>query len=147
MPVENRTAFALLAGGKNSREYAIELFNRKILADVAICAGMERGMHLFLVVTNAGKNNDWEGGIHFANEGDERDSIYFWHLKIDNGYLAVVFGEPGGGLEAIGQGTTGMAALSEIGNQELGDPWVVIDDEELGIFAFGRLHGYNFHNH
>jgi len=30
----------------------------------------------------------------------------------------------------------GVAALAQIGDQELCDAWIVIDDKELGIFSF-----------
>jgi hypothetical protein len=41
-----------------------------------------------------------------------------------------------------------VAALAQIGDEKLGDTRVIIDDEELGVFAFGRLHCvYNFYKH
>ena len=123
------------------------MFNRKVLADVAIRTRMESGVHLLFVVSDAGEDNDRECRIQLAHEGDERNPVYFRHLKIDNGHFAVVLGEPGSGLEAIGQSVTGVTPLAQVGYQKLGDARVVIDDEELGIFAFGRLHLYNFHNH
>src|SRR5712671_1314451 len=110
--VENHTAFALLTRGKNSREHAVELFNRKVFADVSVRPRMESGVHLLLVVSNAGKNNDWKRRVQVSHKGDKRDSVHLRHLKIDNGHLAVVFGKPGGGLESIGQGVAGVPSLA-----------------------------------
>src|SRR5438105_15433736 len=102
-------------------------------------------MHLLFVVTDAGENDNWQRGIHFADKGNQRNPIHFGHSKIDNRYFTVVLGEPGGGLKSIGQGLASVPALAQVSDQELGDAWVVIDDKELGIFSFGRLHSYNFY--
>ena len=141
LTVESDAAFALLTCGKNSREHAVELFNRKVLTDVSIRACTESGMHLLFVIPNAGENNDWECRIQFSHKGNERNSVYFRHLEIDNGYFAVVLGKPGRGLETIGQSIASVAALAQIGDEKLGDTRVIIDEEELGVFAFGANSG------
>ena len=46
LTIEDHAAFALLACGQNSRQHAVELFNGKVLADVAIRAGMECGIRI-----------------------------------------------------------------------------------------------------
>src|SRR6202011_5172861 len=140
LTVESHTSFTLLTRSKNSREHAVELFNRKVLADVSVRARVESGVHLLFVVPDAGENNDRKRWIRLSHKGDERNSVHFRHLKIDNGYFAVVLREPGSGLEAIGQSDARMATLTQIRDQELSDARVIIDDEELGVFAFGRLH-------
>src|SRR5260370_16218243 len=146
MTVGGHAGFALLAGGENSREHAVELFNRKVLADVPVRPRVEGSMHLLFVVADAGENDDRKRRIQLSHKGDERNSVHFGHLKIDNGYLAVVLREPGRRLEAIGQSVAGVTALTQIRDQELSDARVVIDDEELRIVAFSRLHCYNLHN-
>ncbi len=90
LTVERNAALALLTRRQDSREHAIELFDRKILAHVAIRAGVESRVHLLFVVADAGENNDRECRIQFPHERDERDSIHLRHLKIDNRNLAIV---------------------------------------------------------
>jgi len=116
LTVESHTSFTLLTRSKNSREHAVELFNRKVLADVSIRARVESGVHLLFVVPDAGENNDRKRRVGLSHKGNERNSVHFRHLKIDNGHFAVVFRKPGGRLEAIGQSVAGMASLTEIRN-------------------------------
>jgi len=102
LTVESDAAFALLTRRRDSREHAVELLDGKILAHITVGACVEGRMHLLFVVTNPGENNDRKRRIQLADKGDERDPVYFRHLKIDNCYFAVVLGQPGSGLEAIG---------------------------------------------
>src|ERR1700736_1955967 len=114
LTVKGHAAFALLTRGKNSREHAVELFNRKVLADVSVRARVKSGVHLLFVVPDARENNDRKRRIGLSHKGNERNSVHFRHLKIDNGHFAVVFREPGGRLEAIGQSVAGVAPLTQI---------------------------------
>src|SRR5438067_5863288 len=100
-------------------------------------------MHLLFVVADAGENDNRKRRIQLSHKRDQRNSVNFGHLKIDNGYLAVVLRKPGRRLEAIGQSVAGVTALTQIRDQELSDARVVIDDEELRIVAFSRLHVIN----
>ncbi len=146
LTVERDAAFALLTRRKDSRKHAVELFDGKILAHITVGACVEGRMDLLFVVTNPGENNDRKRRIQLADKGDERDPVYFRHLKIDNCHFAVVLGQPGSGLEAIGQSAASVALLTQISDQKFSDTRVIIDDEELEVFALGRLHFYNFHN-
>src|SRR5437588_944334 len=131
LTVESHTSFTLLTCGKDSSEHAVELFNRKVLADVSVRARVESGVHLLFVVPDAGENNDRKRWIRLSHKGDERDPVHFRHLKIDDGYFAVVLRKPGSGLEAIDQSVASMATLTQVRDQELSDARDVIDDEEL----------------
>jgi hypothetical protein len=55
----------------------------------------------------------------------------------------VIF-EPGGGFETLGEEFAGMALLLEIGDQEFGDGWVIIDEEELDGIAGKYFHWLAF---
>ena len=141
------TVSSLMAGGQNTRKHTVKLLDWQILADVAVRPCPQSGVHLLLIVTDACENNDGQSRINFSHEGNERDSVDLRHLKIDNCHVAIVLGEPGGGLETFGQSLAGMPALTEISDQKLGDAGVVINDEELRKIAVGRVHWfYNFHN-
>src|ERR1043166_10307299 len=95
-------------------------------------------MHLLLIVTNAGKDHNRQLSVDLTDEGDQRNAVYFRHLKIDHGHVAVVLREPVRGLESIGERLTGMAFLTEVSDEESGDGGIVIDDEKLGKIAGGR---------
>jgi hypothetical protein len=43
--------------------------------------------------------------------------------------------EPGRGLEAFGQEFAGVSFLFEVGDEKLGDGWIVIDQEKLNGVA------------
>lgn len=133
-------AFTLLTSSENTGEHAVKLFDREVLAHVTVCAGMQGGVHLVLVVADAGEYDDWERRIRFAHEGDERNAIHLGHLKVDNCDFAVMVCEPGGGLKPVGQGVASMPALAKVGDEKLRDAGVIIDNEELGIFAVWRAH-------
>lgn len=124
--------------GKDPSEHAIKLFDRQIFAHVAIRAGAQRRMHLLLIITDSGENNDRNLGINFADEGNERNSIYLWHFKIDDHHVAIVVGEPGGGLEAVGERVASVPALAEISDEELGDPGIVVDNKKLRTISIER---------
>jgi len=140
LTVESDAAFALLTRRKNSGENAVELFDGKILAHITIGACVEGSMHLLFVVTDPSENNDRKRRIQFSHKSDEGDSIDLGHLKIDNSHFAVVLRQPGCGLEAIGQGAASVAPLTQISDHKFSDTRVIVDDEELGIFALGWLH-------
>src|SRR5437762_7210159 len=70
--VEGHAGFALLTGGENSREHAVELFNRKILADVSVRARVERSMHLLFVIADAGENDDRKDRIQLSDRKSTR---------------------------------------------------------------------------
>jgi hypothetical protein len=58
----------------------------------------------------------------------------------------VVF-EPGGGLESFGEEFAGVAFLLQVGNQEFGDGWVIINEEEFNSIAGKEFHSaYNYYN-
>jgi hypothetical protein len=97
-------------------------------------------MHPLFVVADASENDDREGLAHLANESDEGDAIHFGHVEIDDRHVAAVEFEPGGGLETFSEELAGVTFLFEIGDQELGDGRVVIDEEELDGIA-----GEDFH--
>ncbi len=134
------TVSSLLAGGQNTRKHTVKLLDWQIFADVAVRSRAQCGVHLLLVVTDACEHNDWQSRIDFAHEGNERDSVDLRHLEIDNCHVAIVRGEPGGGLETFRQSLAGMASLTEISDEKLGDAGVVINDEELRKIAVGRVH-------
>ncbi len=103
-------------------------------------------MHFFFVVTDSREDNDGNCRINFADEGDERDSVHFWHPKIDNDNFAVIVGEPGGGLKPVDQRLAGVTLLPQVSDEKSGDGWVIIDDKKLGDFAVQGRHGcYNYH--
>jgi hypothetical protein len=58
--------------------------------------------------------------------------------------------EPGGCLETFGEEFAGVALLLQISDQEFGDGWVIIDEEELDGIAGKDFHwlalSYNFYN-
>src|SRR4029077_14875545 len=118
----------------------VKLFDRQILAHVAVRARAQCGMHLLLVIADPSENNDRDFGINFADEGDERNSIHLGHLKIDNHDVAIVVGEPGGSLEAVSKGLAGVPALAKVSDEKLGNSRVIINDEELRIISIGRVH-------
>ena len=130
----------MLARCEDAREDAVELFDREILADVTVGAGMKSRMHLLFVITDTCKNDDWESGIHLMHESDERNAVYFGHLKIDNRHFAVVIGKPGCRLEAIGQCLAGVLLLAQLGDEEPTDGGVIVDDKELKRIAKNGWH-------
>src|SRR5438477_439509 len=87
----------------------VELLDGEVLTDVSVCAGAKRGMHLLLIVTDAGEDHNRQLGVDLTDEGDKRNAVYFWHLKIDNRHVAIVLREPVRGLESIGERLTGVA--------------------------------------
>ena len=103
-------------------------------------------MHFLLVITNSREDNDGNCRIKFADEGNERNSIHFWHPKIDHHNFAVIVGEPGGCLKSFGQRLAGVAFLPQISDEKSGDGWVIIDDQKLkGIAAQRRHRFYKYH--
>ena len=89
MAVERSGALALLAGGKNAREYTVKLFDREVLPDIG-SRRRGRDMHLFLVVADAGRHDYRQSRIHLADKTDQRNSIHLRHLEFNNGDLAGV---------------------------------------------------------
>jgi len=103
-------------------------------------------MHFLFVIADSGEDNDRNFRINFADEGDEGNSIYLWHPKIDNHHFALIVGEPGGCLESLGQRLASMAFLPEVSNEKSGDGGIVIDNEKLEGIAVQKGHGlYNCH--
>lgn len=103
-------------------------------------------MHFLFVITDSREDNDGNFRIDFADKGYERNSIHFWHSKIDNHHFAVIVGEPGGCLESLGQRLASVAFLPEVSNEKSGDGGIVIDDEKLEGIAVQKRHGvYNCH--
>jgi hypothetical protein len=106
-------------------------------------------MHPFFVVADASENDNREGQAHFADERDEGKPIYLGHVEIDDDNVAAMELEPGRGLEALSQEFAGVPFLLEIGNQELGDCGIIIDEEEFDSIAGKDFHiglRYNFYN-
>src|SRR5437588_7294889 len=145
LAVKSNAAFALLTSRQHAYEDAIKLLDGKILAHVTVSTGMKRRLHLLFVISDSCEDDDRKSWVHLPNESDQRNAVHLRHLKIDNGDFAVMLGEPGCSLEPIGQGLAGMTALTQIRDQKFCNTRVVINKEELAIFAFGRLHLYNFH--
>src|SRR6266487_3458961 len=104
----------LLGSRQNARKNTIKLLDRQILADITICAGPQSCVHFLFVVAHSRKNDDGNLRIDFANEGNKRNSIYFWHPKIDNHNFAIIVSEPGGCLESFGQSLAGMTFLAQV---------------------------------
>ena len=129
-------ASAQLAGCEHSCQNAVELFDWKVLADVAVGAGSQGCVHLIFVVTNPREDDNGQVLIDLTDESDEGDPVHFGHLEIDNYDFAVVLGKPVGGLKSIGQRLATVALLAEIGDEEPGNGGVIIDDEELGGVAW-----------
>src|ERR1700726_2380214 len=75
LAVRGLAATLMLTGGKDARQNTVKLFDRQILAHVAVRAGAQCGMHLLLVIADPSENNDRDFGINFADEGNERNSI------------------------------------------------------------------------
>jgi hypothetical protein len=148
LAVRGLSASLMLTRGKDARQNTVKLFDRQILAHVAVRAGAQCGMHLLLVIADPSENNDRDFGINFTDEGNERNSIHLGHLKIDNHDVAIVVGEPGGSLEAVGEGLARVPALAKVSDEKLGNPRVIVNDQELRIISIGRVHwfSYNFHN-
>lgn len=121
-------AFPLLASGQHASENTIKLLDRKVFADVAVSASTERGVHLLLIVADTREDDDWQRRIHFAHERDQRDTVDFWHSEVNDGDFAIVLGQPGSGLKAIGQGVAGVASLAQVSDEEFRDAGVIIDD-------------------
>ena len=119
------------ACGQDARQDAVKLFDRQVLADIAVGAGAQRGMHPLLVVSNAGENNDRQVPIHLPDEGDQRDAIDFWHVEIDHHDITVAALKPRGRLKAFGKVFAGVAFLFEIGHEKFCDCGVIIDEEEF----------------
>ena len=130
----------MLAPGEDALKDAIELLDRKILADVTIGAGAERRLHVVFVITHPGEYNDWDLSINVANERGKRDPINFGHFEVDDDDFAVVVSEPGGSLESVGEGFGGVAVLAEISYQESSDAGVIVDDEELAGRSRREVH-------
>ena len=70
-PSERFAAGALLAGREDTGQDAIKLFDREVLADVAVGPGAQGGVHSLFVVTDAGENDDREILAHLPDEGDQ----------------------------------------------------------------------------
>ena len=64
-------ASALLAGREHAGEDAVKLFDREILAHVAIGPGAQSGVHPLLVISDAGENNDGKALAHLTDESDQ----------------------------------------------------------------------------
>ena len=120
-----------MARSEYPREHTIKLFDWKILTYIAIGPGSERSVHLRFIVAHARENNDGQIRVDFADKGNERDAIDLGHLKIDNGYFAVVLRKPVSSLKSVGERLAGVTFLAEIGDKKAGDGGVIIDDEEL----------------
>ena len=145
-PVRSFATGTLLAGGQHARKYRVKLLDRQILAHIAVCASSQSGVHFFFVITDSREDNDGNCRINFADEGDERDSIHFWHPKIDNDNFAVIVCKPGGCVKTVDQCLAGMSLLQQVSDKKSGDGGVVIDDKKLEGFAVQRRHGcYNYH--
>src|SRR4051794_18022461 len=97
-------------------------------------------MHPLFVVADASKNDNREGQAHFANERDQRDAVYLRHIQVDDNDVATVELQPLRSFESLGEELAGVALLFEIGNQELGDGGIVINEKELDGIA-----GKDFH--
>ena len=132
----------LLAGRQHARKYRVKLFDRQILAHIAVCASPQSCVHFFFVITDSRKDNDGNRRINFADEGDERNSIHFWHPKIDNYNFAVIVGEPGGCLKSVGQRLAGMALLPQVSDEKPSDGGVIVDDKKLEGFGVRGRHGF-----
>ena len=97
-------------------------------------------MHSFFLVADASEDDHWQAGLNFTDVGNERDTIDFRHVEIDNYYFAVVQLEPGGGLKGFRQGGAGMSSFFQVVGQKPGDQWVVIDDKEIDAIAIEDFH-------
>src|SRR5436309_14262773 len=89
-------------------------------------------MHLRFVVPHAGENYDWHVGVNLANKPGQSYAVDLGHFEIDDDDLAIVVREPGSGFESVGERIAGMTFLPQVSDQEAGNAWVIIDDEELG---------------
>ena len=139
-PAQRLAPGALLARRQDARQDAVKLLDREIFADVTVSAGAKGGMHPLFVVPDASENDDREGLAHFADKGNEGDAVDLGHVEIDYRDVTAMEFEPGGGLETFSEELAGMTFLFEIGNQELGDGRIIIDEEKLDGIA-----GEDFH--
>ena len=148
-PSERFATGALLAGREDTGQDAIKLFDREILADVAVGPGAQGGVHPLLVVTDAGEDDNRKILAHFPDEGDQRDSIHFRHVEVDHDHVALIVFEPGRSLKSLGEELAGVTFLLEVGDEKFGDGGVIIDEEEFGGVAGEYFHGrlcYNYYN-
>jgi len=130
----------LVACGEDPLQYTVELFDRKIFADVTVGASAESRVHVLFIVTHPGENNDGHGGVYFANESGEGNAIHPGHFEIDDDDFAIVVGEPGGSFEPVGNALGGVAHLLEIGDEETGDTRIIVDNQELTGGALREVH-------
>src|SRR6266478_1255055 len=138
--IRDLVASVVLTRSKDARQNTVKLFDRQIFTHVTVRAGAQCGMHLLLIVANPGENNDRDFGVNFADERNKRNPIHLGHLKIDNHHVAIVVGEPGGSLEAFGERLAGVPALAKVSDEKLGDPRIIIDDQELRVISISRVH-------
>ena len=130
----------LVSSGEHAGQHAVKLFDGEIFADVAIGSGAQGGVHVVLVISHTGENDDWDGGINLTNESGQSDAIDLRHFQVDNDNLAVVMSEPSGGFEAVGEKFAGMSLLAEISGQESGDTGIVVDDQKLEGRSVWEVH-------
>src|SRR5205807_4092103 len=139
---ESFAASPLLAGGEDAREDAVKLFDRKVLAHVTVRSGTQCGMHSFLVISDAGKNNDREALAHFPDESDEGEAIDLGHIEIDHDNVALVMLEPGGGLKTFREVFAGVTLLFEVSDEKFRDGRVIVDEKEFNGIAWQDFHGW-----
>ena len=136
MMIDGLLASAQVTGCEHPCQNAVELFDWKVLADVAVSAGSQSCVHLIFVITNTGEDNNRQVLIDLTDESNEGDPVHLGHLEIDNYDFAVVLGKPVGSLKSIGKRLAAVAFLAEISDEEPSDARVIIDDEELGGVAW-----------
>ena len=133
-------ARTLPTGHENAGQDAIKLFHRQVLAHVTVRSCTQRGVHFFLLVTDAGKDDDRQPRSYFVDVGNERNAVDFRHVEINHHHFTIMRLEPGVRLETFGQGGAGVTFLSEVGGKELSDRQVVINDEEFYALAIKQFH-------
>ncbi len=116
---------------EDAHDGGVYLTGAKALADVAVGAGVPGGLHHFLVVAQAGEDDDREIGVMSADDGNEGEAVHFRHADIEDDCVAGIQVQPGLDLGAIGEGGAGVAFAAQIGDEEPVEEAVIVDDEEV----------------
>ena len=118
-------------GAEDAHYGRVYLAGAEALADVAIGAGVAGGLHHFLIVAEAGEDDDGEIGVMGADDGNEGEAIDFRHADIEDNGVAGIEIEPGLDLRAIGKGGAGVAFAAQVGHEKPVKEAIIVDDKEV----------------
>ena len=106
-------------------------------------------MHALFVVSDAGEDDDWQSLAHFPDKRDKGNAVHFGMFRSTTTTSHWWYSSQAAVLKSFGQEFAGMAFLLEISDKELGDGWVIIDEEEFNGIAgkdFHKWPSYNYYN-